>query len=59
MAPELKKLLLLLLFDPNVLPVLGVEEETPAPENGLGVGEKDEDTDVEMIENVAGVDVVK
>ena len=57
MAAALKKLLLLLLFD-NVLPVLGVEEETP-PENGLGVGEKDEDTDVEMIENVAGVDVVK
>ena len=55
----LKKLLLLLLFD-NVLPVLGVEDETPPPdENGLGVGEKDEDTDVEMIENVAGVDVVK
>ena len=54
--PALKKLLLWLVD--NFLPDLGVEEETP-DENGLGVGEKFEDTDVEMIENVAGVDVVK
>lgn len=58
MAPPALKKLLLLLVD-NFLPDLGVEEETPPDENGLGVGEKFEDTDVEMIENVAGVDVVK
>ena len=54
--PALKKLLLLVVD--NFLPDLGVEEETPDA-NGLEVGEKFEDTDVEMIENVAGVDVVK